>query len=143
MFLPVLAFLGSHSLARVADQGLANSLGLVTLRHGTNPLSWIGIHILGAQPKMGNSRIGGDYGCNCDYQNINRFYFAQDTDYYEYNFNRPKFKVPLNKLMMRYIPRVYSYSSTVNLFKSIGMHYRIVNLALGILGASLPTIKFR
>src|SRR5262245_44915520 len=103
----IIAFNGAYIVGRIADQGLANVTGIETLRHGTNPISWVGIHILGALPKqMGGSKIGGDYGTGCNEQNVGRFYMEHDS------FNLPNrfdtenlFK---KKLLTHGVPKRYS-----------------------------------
>lgn len=123
MFATTIVCAGSHFIARLADQGLANTLGLVTLRHGTNPVSWLGIHILGAMPSMGDSKFGGDYHIWGVYshQNKNRFYFAKGNN--------------------DEVPRQYARWSTKNLFKGI-CGIKMDPLA-EFIGTVLPTIKFR
>lgn len=73
----------SYALANLSVQGLSNTLGLVTLRHGTNPISWLSIQILGGRTHFGGSAIGGEYsGSKYASQNLNRFYMAPDSDYW-------------------------------------------------------------
>ena len=82
-----LAVAGGHIYGRVLDQGLANFCGQATLRHGTNPFSWLCIHLFGVKPSWGGSSIGGDYGVNFadfglhghDNDNNNRVYFTKDV----------------------------------------------------------------
>lgn len=50
----VISGVGAYFLGRIADQGLANFFGEVTFRHGTHPLAWLSIHILGAHPRVSN-----------------------------------------------------------------------------------------
>jgi len=52
----VISAAGAYLVGRVADQGLANFFGEATCRHGTNPLSWLLIHITGALPQMGGTQ---------------------------------------------------------------------------------------
>lgn len=113
------AFVASYCVARVADQGLAHTLGLTTLRHGTNPLSWLSIHILGFLPQMGASSIGGDAGVSYVHQNLNRVYLAKDAeDTYYYNSNSP-FIFLYSRYRMRILPRLYNGCSTDSLLKRI------------------------
>ena len=66
--------------ARLFSQGLANFLGLETLRHGTNPISCVSIHLRGGLPSKGGSIFGGDYGNGYESQNKDRFYCAHIVD---------------------------------------------------------------
>lgn len=143
MFAPIIAYTGSYLTARLADQGLANTLGLVTLRHGTNPISWLGIHILGAKPSMGASKFGGDAASYAfATQNKNRFYLAHDSDYFYSNTSSKNLeKYFPNKIQIRVLPRQYACWSTNNLILSI------CGIKTGplpyLIGLALPVIKFR
>lgn len=139
----IIAFVGSYLIARVADQGLANTMGLATLRHGTNPISWIGIHILGAQPSMGGSKFGGEQVSCLLHQNINRFYFALDSDFYQTKPSTISEWLKQKKEMRR-LPEDYAVRSTENLIFALtgfdNIPIRVLSLRIGLL---LPTIKFR
>lgn len=47
-----------YLVGRTADQALADTLGLTTYRHGTDPLSWVKIHLFGATPESDLSQFG-------------------------------------------------------------------------------------
>lgn len=127
------AYLGG----RLIDQGLANSLGLATLRHGTNPFSWISIHLLGAIPALGGNSIGGDYGNHFDYQNRGRVYFAAGMRVSEISVFR-------KRCLIRAIPKGYAARSTWNLLNKLIPMSSKINAYLAIpIGVLLPTIKFR
>ncbi len=132
---------GSHLIGRVFDQGLANTLGLTTLRHGTNPISWLGVHLFGALPQMGGTKIGGDYGKGFHYQNINHFYFAKGPTSSPYN-NLIKEYMHL-RCVPRLLPKLYAIHSTANLLKKIALPSIASNVLGIIIGSVLPTIKFR
>jgi hypothetical protein len=53
----LIAAAGAYTATRIADQGLADFLGLKTLRHGTDPLSWAKIHLFGATPESDSSNL--------------------------------------------------------------------------------------
>jgi hypothetical protein len=115
-------FNGAYYLARFADQGLSNALGLATLRHGTNPYSWVSIHIMGADPSYGGAAIGGDFGMGFDHQNRNNFFVA-------------------HRYTGRVISRGYAMMSTANLINKIIPY---IGYVFGIyIGLILPNIKFR
>jgi hypothetical protein len=44
------------------DDEIANFLAVETLRHGTNPISYIGIRLLGGDPKKGDASYGATKG---------------------------------------------------------------------------------
>lgn len=56
-------FLAGYIASDLFDDGLANLLALETLRHGTNPISYIAIRLLGGDPIYGGKSFGatGDY----------------------------------------------------------------------------------
>ena len=129
------SFLASHLIFRLADQGLSNAAGLATLRHGTNPLSWVAIHLVGAVPAAGGNSIGGDYGKSFDYQNKGRFYFAKGSPY--------PLPVFLKRYEVRLLPKTYAAKSTINLLKICRLN-RTAAVLLGIfIGTLLPTIRLR
>lgn len=150
MFLPSLAFAGAHIIGRIADQGTANTLGLKTLRHGTNPLSWISIHLLGALPQAGGSTVGGDYGSGCHAQNLGRFYFARGPVNLLPNRFKPWHERQLERIsawtsargIQRLLPKTYAMTSTTNLLNRVLPALPAKFLGYSI-GALIPTIKFR
>ena len=130
-------FAASHLIARCADQGLANACGLATLRHGTNPLSWLSIHLTGANPHMGGSSIGGDFGNGFHAQNIGRFYMATDEGRWGQNFISRGMKT-------RVVPRGYAIDSTCNLLTKVYIPKIFSQIIAVYVGAYiLPTIRFR
>lgn len=162
MLVPAAVFMGSYYLARGADQGLADFLGLHTLRHGTNPISWVGIHVLGAMPKAGGSRFGGDANRGFDNQNIGRFYFQGE---YKIDYNSPTVSLSLSNSLTggffeRFVPKTYALSSCQNFYVSKDTrqyltHYSydnrksekikkfLIKLPGTIVGAMIPNVKFR
>lgn len=114
------AFAGSHLIARTADQGLAHTLGLTTLRHGTNPFFWLSIHTVGFMPSMGGSKCGGDAVIREHYQNRNHVFFATDADDY-HGTSKTLSSYLVSKLQMRFLPRVFSQSSCAGLLNRVGL----------------------
>ena len=53
----LIPFFSSYLIGRLADQGLANLMGLETLRHGTNPLAWLGVHLCGTLPQLNKESV--------------------------------------------------------------------------------------
>jgi hypothetical protein len=66
----IVAGIGAYTLSRFADQALADSLGLRTVRVGTDPLTWVSSHFVGLSGseekprKVGNmtDEYGVDFG---------------------------------------------------------------------------------
>lgn len=132
MIVPFL--LAGRVLGRLGEHGVANVLGLETLRHGTNPISWLSIHIFGAMPAMGGSSFGGDYGLQYHAQNVNRFYFAREPRTRESAFK--KWYYP------RLLPLPYEFKSTLNLLKNVKIPIPIAAVVSAISTVIFPTIKF-
>ncbi len=116
-------FNGAYYLARFADQGLSNALGLATLRHGTNPYSWLSIHIKGADPSYGAVDFGGDFGMGFDAANRNSFFVA-------------------HTFSGRSISKTYAFRSSQLLFKKI-FSESWASVGANICWFVLPNIKFR
>ncbi|MGH2612193.1 MAG: hypothetical protein ACRDFB_03980 [Rhabdochlamydiaceae bacterium] len=151
--------MSGHMTGRFADQGLANTLGLNTLRHGTNLISWLAIHIIGALPSMGGSSVGGDAGFNFDTQNINKFYLIKDSGLI---FTRSEKSSCIWNFFERStyafgFSRIYAGKSTLNLctyilggFGRINLNqiilpkhkklFQVIGLIIGIFH---PILKFR
>lgn len=122
-----LAFNSAYYCARVADQGLSNVLGLQTFRHGTNPISWVSIHLFGADPSYGASKWGGDGGKDhLRDKNSNRFFAA------------------LGAYDGRFISQLYILRSAKNLASRITGIDREWCTPFGLLcSAIIPSIKIR
>lgn len=136
--LPLALGAAGFALGHLVDQGAANFTGLATLRHGTNPLSWISIHITGALPVCGASRIGGDASLGDPHQmRTNYFYMSRGSG--TFNALPPIFSIQIK----RWMPRSYTYLSTNNLLKTVYLpgilRYPIAFLTTLV----LPTIRFR
>lgn len=111
-------YLGSHLVARYAEQGLAHTLGVTTMRHGTNPLSWLSIHLIGFRCSMGGSVVGGDKGAALIEKNKNRIYLAKDAEDYPLINNNGDWvqKIVFHpSSSMRLLPRLYAILGTTNL----------------------------
>jgi hypothetical protein len=88
----IAGYLLGKTFYHLFDQGLANILGLETLRHGTNPFSYLGMRVLGGQPRCGGTVAGStkiaasDLGLlnEGEYENLeNHFYVFRDSTYIE------------------------------------------------------------
>jgi hypothetical protein len=114
------SFITSYYAFRTLTQGVSDSLGLATLRHGTNLASWLGIHTIGALPWMGGSRIGGDFGSQHTDQNKGRFYFAQDPGLVkDYTNTTPLPDCLMREINARILSKIYACRSSVNLVERI------------------------
>jgi hypothetical protein len=60
------ALTAGNCIYHLVDDGLANLLGLETLRHGTNPVSYVSIALFGGNPSHGGTAIGSTYGWASD-----------------------------------------------------------------------------
>lgn len=132
------------------DDGLGNVLALETLRHGTNPINYMGIYLFGGDPSHGGKKTGATYKKLKD-NTISYFYLVKDSDYIvnEYNSLIPP------SIAKRALPLIFSTLSGYNLatiyldrpcFESgILKKIRIVIGGFGGILSTLitPTIKFR
>lgn len=109
---------GSNIIGRLAEQGIANALNLATLRHGTNVISWIAIHLFGTRPSFGGSSFGGDYG-ELLYEQQNKghtfFSYAQESDVEIYCSTGEKVNPLWNT---KVTPKEYEHLSNFNLIVS-------------------------
>lgn len=53
----ILAVAGAYTLARYADDAFAGALGHPTLRHGTDPVSWLAIHMFGSSASKDHENL--------------------------------------------------------------------------------------
>ncbi len=154
-----------HSLNPFGKAYQSHLSGLETLRHGTNPFSWLSIHLIGAVPKFGGSWFGGDYGCGYDSQNVKHFYMLKSTkDDYYWNKQQPRLTNYIikpsnsyslqgvkdyidNRFIMRIWPKVYGCGSTYNIITKLSPcpDTTISKYTFGFLSSFnilLPSIKF-
>lgn len=66
---------------KLFDNGLANSLCVETLRHGTNLGSYLSIRVLGGEPAYGGSCAGSTHGEMVDSNVATHFYVFKDNEY--------------------------------------------------------------
>jgi hypothetical protein len=160
----LLAWSTTYVIARLFSQGLSNFFALETLRHGTNPLSWLSIHVVGALPFAGGGWWGGDAGYGFDAQNKNRFYCAHEVNLFDSNYEPKKTHLTSNPLIeggyqvlrygrenifrricraalnahsTSYLAKTYAYSSIDNVSGKASAESDIAFLAL-----LTPNIKF-
>lgn len=150
----------SYVLGNIAwslfDDGLANLLGLETLRHGTNPFNNLRIRIKGGDPNHGGKASGSTKGWSAD-DTKNYFYVFKDNEFFiESEQNRSFLKTCIEYLFRikgigaRILSRqhvAYSgYNFAAQLFweedKSLAI--RCINVFSGVCSFLIsPTLRFR
>ncbi len=144
------AALACWSIYNLVDAGLARTLVLETLTHGTGPLGYIGINLFGADPNYGSASTGSSaaYGDLDDVQNSKgNFYVFKDSAYptYQYPFIDNPF---LNSLFytLRLLPKKHAIQSGMATC-GYSVTYNKGSFIQGIVGATLgyltPVLKFR
>ncbi len=141
-----------HVLYKLADSGIANALGLETLRHGTNPLSNLLIRIFGGNPRFGEAP-GGSTKDWCQCKSENYFYLFKDSE-----FLLSKSLKPLDNIaLLRILPRFHAALSGYNLtnrflagknLTQLPLIIRVPAVFFNCLGGALsvlisPTLRFR
>lgn len=71
-------FITSNTICNLFDSGLANMLGLETLRHGTNPINYLSILINGGDPSHGGKTSGSNA---FRHETENQFHVFKDNEY--------------------------------------------------------------
>lgn len=110
-----------YAVGQYADLTIANLIGLPTLRHGTNPCSWISIRNKGFDPKCGGASFGGDYYTN-SFDRRNRTYFTyENSKGYSSNYSSLEkiiLKIP-SIFLTAIFPQLYISLSTFNYMYSM------------------------
>lgn len=144
---------------KFADQGLANLLGLETLRHGTNLINYIGIKILGGLPSHGLKATGSTYGYALD-NTANKFYVFKDHHFKDTVVGRSNINkfISIPWIGKRVLPNQHKFFACCGLSRElldrvIGNTDNIFALALPQIFVSFPamiinalitpTLKFR
>ncbi len=125
------------------DDGLANLFAVETLRHGTNPISYIGIRFFGGDPKKGGASYGATKDNSADNPKGN-FYMLKDTEYDKALYSSGNWKNPFSiGFSKRLAPRLFTYLSGANFAKNISPNkaFEIVSGIFSLL--FVPTIRFR
>lgn len=76
----ITSYIIGNWIYRLADNGLANLLGLETLRHGTNLINFFGIRFFGGDPSHGGKITGSTEGHNDDKDVKNYFFMFKDSE---------------------------------------------------------------
>lgn len=156
--LPVTSFITGATVYRLFDDGLANFLGLETLRHGTNPVNYISIRIFGGDPTCGGNSSGSTH-CAAAYTGMNdpnlanHFYLFKDTEMYKVRGFESPIKNIIYPTAKRVLPVIHSALSsysfvTRNFSSNDDMIVKIVGTIIGVFvglvaGAFTPTLHFR
>jgi hypothetical protein len=143
---------------KLADQGLANLLGLETLRHGTNLINFMGIKFLGGMPSQGQKSTGSTAGISQD-NTKGKFYVFKDNEWNGFAafsiFEKILVIGFIGKRLSPSIHKAYSGFNATLSYLHLPLPSRkwskITNVflnTLGVLGglvtmAITPTLKFR
>lgn len=137
----------------LGDQGLAKTLSLETLTHGTNPLNSLKIRIHGGQPSKGGSLTGSTHNLHPDMSPE----FLESTKGFFYLFKDSKFPVDSSSFNSHLyglavktknretLPKFHAFLSSKNQLRAHfpRMDERLLNI-FGVIGAILsPTLRFR
>jgi len=112
-------------LYELFDSGLANTLGLETFTHGTNPINYLKIRFSGGNPKQGGKPTGSTRGWSLDSNLKNHFYVFKDSEYTAQTPNANLITrliytiVERKELGSRFLPRVHALLSGYNLAERI------------------------
>jgi hypothetical protein len=129
------------------DDGLANTFGLETLRHGTNPVNYLGIIAAGGQPAQGGTLTGSTNGFHDDQ-------ITGKTKGYFYIFKDSELQNWLAKRLLPYMHSFLSgYNFTANIlylndYESDSMVVTTFRVFFGTIGGMFslvvtPVLKFR
>lgn len=133
-------YLAGKLIYALVDQGIANTLALETLRHGTNPISYIFIRIMGGLPNLcvTNCNWGSTFGLAAD---ASRYFFVfKDSEF-------PWYKAPLllQPIIKSILPYGHKFLSAYNLvFHRMKMKIPFIARIAGIVNCFItPVLKFR
>jgi len=131
-----LSAVGAYFISRLADQGLANFFGEATCRHGTHPLAWLSIHILGPAPIMGGNSTGGSDKAIAN-DNRGLFFCARGPRRLIKDWNIQRWAMP------RFIPRQYCLIATNNFLQKCSIPSILTVPVALITALVLPPIRIR
>ena len=156
----VASFVAGSVMYNLFDNGIANALGLETLRHGTNPLNNLRMRITGGDPKHGGKSSGSTKGWVND-NTETYFYLFKDSEY-QYLVNgatafQDFFIALLGRtkiIALKFFPRIHATLSGYNFVAQIHTNMycpRVVKccsifsscLAGAFSGLISPTLRFR
>jgi hypothetical protein len=141
------------------DDGIANLLGLQTLRHGTNFFNYLSIRVYGGDPQQGGKTTGSTKGwVNDDTRNY--FYLFKDSAFqitspYEGIHELYKGPLRISAISSRFSSRGHVFLSGYNFTARVlpvdsnsNCIRKLFRLMLGLLGGIpnlllTPTLKFR
>lgn len=157
----LLSFFAGNIIYNLVDDGIANALGLETLRHGANPLNHLGIRIFGGDPSHGGKKTGSTHGWVDDNTTSNYFYVFKDSEYSTSPIDESSCTTITEKLLLnlhklihypfigkRLFPKFHSFLSTHNfttrIIPNVPVVQKTIAIASGLLGAVVtPTLRFR
>lgn len=140
-----------HGLSSLYNDGLANILGLETLRHGTNPFNYLRIIFSGGDPAHGGKPSGSTGNVNDDTRNF--FYLFKDSQCIPTSSLHISIYLRVLELLpgglARALPLKHSFRSgyyfTYNKFYDKLKIFPVIILSniSGLLSLITPTLRFR
>ncbi len=123
---------------KLVDIGLSSFLCLKTLKHGTGPLGFIGIHLNGANPNFGGSAIGSSIS-------MDSVYLIRNSKQYFYVFKdleKFKFSVTTSFLAKEHAIRsgIFNFGYKKGITDTSNVAKGVFG---GIAGLFTPTLNFR
>lgn len=129
----LIPFAGSYFTGRLFDQGFANLMGLETLRHGTDPLAWVGIHLFGTLPQL-NKEVVDDRLQSHQYH---LWWDGKNKDSNGFAF------LTIFATAHRVMPRTDSWTKTYKGLKSKGCPKILAALMANLIAIFVPPIRIR
>jgi len=147
-------FLAASSISyNLIDQGVANTLALETLRHGTNPINNVRIRLAGGSPSKSCDPSGSTFGTplySDDFKNKKYFFLFKDTEYstpyIEAIFKDPIISKVISKVEVCFLTKAHTILSCSNM---LGIDHKyepnpFKAQPISILAACIsPTLRFR
>lgn len=127
------------------DDGIANFLGLETLRHGTSFQNSLGIRIFGGDPRQGGKLTGSTYNVCPDPGVKDYFYLFKDSQFYQ---SGRIVSEPTAGLLKRFLPRIHIFfsgaNSSVESKPDSSLVKKVIRGVAGIFHLAItPTLRFR
>lgn len=140
----MLSFVSGKIFYNLLDDGIANLLGVETLRHGTNAINYIRIRAAGGDPNYGGSINGSTVNWHHD-NTHNYFYVFKDSELKKIKY-RNFLDMPM--IISRTYPCVHSFLSGYNFTVKLLPPSKMLKVVFGIFSGVItlfivPTLRFR